>query len=117
MSNDSELKAFKVKDLRRPEVRASGAVAPEGESLPTDHESTSAGFPTVEGVLDSQTLDEAIDGLKPSYQALEALIASGDIRAKGRAKRAMAAYERVADLLEHLYQTKAALEAPAEEQS
>ncbi len=50
-----------------------------------------------------------ITAMRPRYEALEALASRGTIQKKAPAKKAMAAYERAADLFEHLYSMKASL--------
>ena len=102
-----ELSSFRIADVKRPEVRSfqkqsggSGGEAPV---------STSVGFPAIEQRLEQGSIDDLADELRPSYEKLEALIDGGDLKAKAAAKKAMAAYERTADLFEYLFETKSAL--------
>ncbi|MBK6688576.1 MAG: hypothetical protein IPG45_29160 [Deltaproteobacteria bacterium] len=105
-SDDKSLGTFRIGDLRRPEVRGSGktpqeAAAPAGPSV---------GFPAVESRLEAGSIESLADELRPSYEKLEAMASDGDMKQKAAAKKAMAAYERTADLFEYLYETKAALQ-------
>lgn len=99
MSKDGEnLKSFKISDLQKPgpgeRKQASKEPAPQ----------VSAGFPTIEGLLESQELD--LSGLAVRREALEQLSAEGSAQSKGAAAKALAAYERTADLIEFLWETK-----------
>lgn len=73
------------------------------------------GFPAVEGWLERSSMDELVDAMRPRYEALEAMSTGGNLREKGSATKAMAAYERVADLFEYLYATKDSLQGHGEE--
>lgn len=106
MADDEKKGAsFRIGDLRRPEVRTYRKKGAEA----TTPASPSAGFPSIEGWLERGTVDEVVAALRPRYEALETLATRGTVREKGPAKKAMAAYERAADLFEHLFATKAAL--------
>lgn len=97
--------SFRIGDMRRPEVRGqrrAPAPAPEAASV---------GFPAVEAWLEQPSADAVIEAIKPRYEALEAMSTSGAMREKGAAKKAMAAYERAADLFEYLFETKASLQS------
>ena len=72
-------------------------------------EPASAGFPAIESRLEQKTVDEVAEELRGSYEQLEALSEGGNMKEKAAAKKAMAAYERTADLFEYLYMTKEAL--------
>lgn len=100
------MSTFKIGDMRRPSVRAtkkpSAPAAPEAEP--------SLGFPAVEARLEGGTVDSVAEELRESYEHLEQMSASGDMRSKAAAKKAMGAYERAADLFEYLFETKAALQ-------
>jgi hypothetical protein len=111
--DDDKLDSFKIGDLQRPEVRGS-ATARSG-SVEEAPEAPSAGFPAIEGRLENASVDQVADELRPTYEALEALADSGSKQEKAAAKKAMAAYERTADLFEYLYMTRDALAAPPEE--
>lgn len=107
-TDDKSLGSFRIGDLRRPEVRGSGnkPAAPEAEAPA----GPSVGFPAVEVRLEKGSIEALADELRPSYEKLEALVAEGDMKEKAAAKKAMAAYERTADLFEYLFETKAALQ-------
>ncbi len=106
-SDDKSLGTFRIGDLRRPEVRGSGKAPQEAEAAPAG---PSVGFPAVETRLEAGSIEALADELRPSYEKLEALASDGDMKQKAAAKKAMAAYERTADLFEYLYETKAALQ-------
>jgi len=108
MSKEDKLSTFKISDRRRPEVRTFGPKStPPGAAEP--EASPSAGFPAVESRLESSTMDAVADELRPSYEKLEALSLGKDVKLRGPAKKAMAAYERTADLFEYLFATKSSI--------
>ncbi len=100
------LSSFKISDMRRPEVRSLKKSAQED---PPAEESVSVGFPAVEQRLEGGTIDDLADELRGSYEKLEEMLETADIKKKAAAKKALAAYERTADLFEYLFQTKSAL--------
>lgn len=104
MPNDpKELGTFRIADVRRPAVRSftkAQAAVEETEAR------ESLGFPAIESRLESMTLEQLADELRPTYEALERLATQGDFRTKGPAAKAMAAYERTADLFEYLYEVR-----------
>lgn len=55
-------------------------------------------------------MEELAEALRPRYDELERLATSGGLREKSGAKKAMAAYERAADLFEYLFSTKDGLQ-------
>ena len=103
-----DLSSFRIGDLRRPEVRAT--TVRQTEEPP--EQSTSVGFPGIEALLELDSVEEVADRLRPTYEALEKLAESKDMKSRAAATKAMAAYERCADLFEYLFQTKAALATP-----
>lgn len=107
MSSD-ELKGFKISDQVRQRVDrpAGGGKKGAGKS----GEGESVGFPRVEALVGSEEPD--LSGLSTRMAALQELAASGSMKEKAGAKKAAVAYERAADLIEHLLETKAALQAP-----
>ena len=106
MSKD-ELSSFRIGDLRRPEVRGSTRPQkPEPEPEPT------VGFPGIEAWLELDSVEDVADRLRPTYEALETLLSAKDLKTRTAASKAMAAYERCADLFEYLFQTKEALHDP-----
>lgn len=104
-----ELSSFRIADVKRPEVRSFTKAEEGGQPGVTKEASASVGFPAIEARLERGTIDELADELRPSYEKLEALSESGDMKTKAAAKRAMAAYERAADLFEYLFETKATM--------
>lgn len=107
MPRDPKLGGFKVGDLKKPTIRSGGPIKKGAAEEPPP--SASVGFPAIEKRLESSTVDAVADELRPSYEKLEAMASGGDAKAKAAAKKAMAAYERTADLFEYLFSTKAAL--------
>lgn len=107
MSSEDELKGFRIGDKRRPEVRGQASGANSGKVVVT--ESPSAGFPAIEARLEQRSVEEVAEELRGSYERLETLAEGGSMKEKAAAKKAMAAYERTADLFEYLYMTKEAL--------
>jgi hypothetical protein len=106
--DDPELATFRIADVKRPEVRS--LAGPKKGEQDEEPQSMSVGFPAVEGRLERGTIDDLANELSPSYQKLEEIALGKDQRLKGAAKKAMAAYERTADLFEYLFETKAALQ-------
>ena len=106
-----ELTAFRIADVKRPEVRSFNKAAAKDEVR--EEPVVSVGFPAIEGRLERGGIEDLADELRPSYEKLETLSESQDMKAKTAAKKAMAAYERTADLFEYLFETKSALIQPA----
>lgn len=102
MSSD-ELKGFKISDQVRQRVDRPGAAGKKG-----DAEQDSVGFPRVEALVGAEEPD--LTGLATRMAALQALAADGSMKEKAGAKKAAVAYERAADLIEHLLETKAGLQ-------
>ena len=109
MAKDDDLQSFRIGDRVRPHVRASRPPASEEPGALAEAEA-SVGFPHIERVLESRSVEDVAEMLRDSYTRLEALTGASDRRTKAAAKKAMAAYERVADLFEYLFETKAALQ-------
>jgi hypothetical protein len=107
MSSEDELKGFRIGDKRRPEVRGQQSAVGVKGTVP--EASPSAGFPAIESRLEQKTVEEVAAELRGSYEKLEALAESKNKKEKAAAEKAMAAYERTADLFEYLYLTKEAL--------
>lgn len=103
-----DMSTFKIGDMRRPSVRATKK--PSAPAAPEAAE-PSIGFPAVEARLEGGTVDSVAEELRGSYEQLEQMSASGDMRKKAGAKKAMGAYERAADLFEYLFETKDALQS------
>lgn len=109
---DKGLSSFRIGDVKRPEVR-SFTKAQKGGGAEQPPDAPSAGFPAIEARLEKGTIEEFAETLRPSYEKLEALASSPDMKARAAARKVMAAYERVADLFEYLFETKANLQARA----
>ncbi len=103
-----DLSSFRISEIRRPEVRATTLRSPG--SAPS---AGSVGFPGIEALLELDSAEAAADRLRPTYEALERLSTAKEMKTRAAALKAMAAYERCADLFEYLFQTKAALNPPA----
>lgn len=112
MTKDKDLPSFKIGDMRRPEVNNFRKAEPESDEAPVEE---SVGFPAVEQRLENGSIEALAEELRGSYEALEEIALSGGLKEKGAAKRAMAAYERTADLFEYLFETKSAMQSPAGE--
>ena len=107
MTKKDEFSSFKIADVRRPEVRSTQAKG--GKDAVEEEAPISVGFPTIEARLMAGSIDDVAEALRPSYEKLEALASSGGMREKAAAKKAMGAYERTADMLEYLFETKETL--------
>ena len=104
MSDD--LKSFKIQNkvgqrVDRPASRKGAAAEP-----------ASVGFPRIEAIVEAESAD--LSGLAARHQALCDLAKTGTAKDKAAASKAAVAYERAQDLLEHLLQTKAALQGTKE---
>ena len=106
MSNDDKLEGFKISDMKRAEVRSFQKTVSAGGGESPASETPSSGFEHVEQRLEKGSIEEFADEIRETYQKLEELAASGDMKNKSSAQKAMAAYERTADLFEYLYATK-----------
>lgn len=106
MSSDDGLKGFKISDQVRQRVDRPGAPDKAGKGKPAAQESV--GFPRVEALVGADEPD--LSGLATRMSTLQELAASGSMKEKAGAKKAAVAYERAADLLEHLLETKAAMQ-------
>ncbi|MEM7675525.1 MAG: hypothetical protein AAF449_05930 [Myxococcota bacterium] len=106
-----DLSSFRISDVRRrAEVRATSPRKPQDEP-PAE---TSVGFPGVEALLELDSVEEVADRLRPTYEKLEALSTVKDMKTRASARKAMAAYERCADLFEYLFETKSAMQGDPE---
>ena len=97
------MRSFRVGDVKRPTVRTT---KPTDTAQPVAEPTESAGFPSVESRLEGSTVEQVADELAASYGKLEEMSQGPDMRKRGAAKKAMAAYERTADLFEYLFATK-----------
>lgn len=108
MAKEDELSRFKISDRRRPEVRAFGAKG-AAPAAAEPEAAASAGFPAVEARLEKGSIEAVADELRAVYEKLEELSTGKDMKLRGPAKKAMAAYERTADLFEYLFATKSSI--------
>ena len=99
-----ELKGFKISDQVQQRVDRPAAGSKKGDKAGS---AESVGFPRIEALVGSSEPD--LSGLATRMTALQELASSGSNKEKAGAKKAAVAYERAADLLEHLLQTKAAM--------
>jgi hypothetical protein len=102
-----DLGSFRIADVKRPEVRSFKKI---GKDVEEPEPSVTVGFPAIESRLETGTIEGVADELRPSYEKLEELSTKGDMKSRASAKKAMAAYERTADLFEYLFATKTALQ-------
>jgi len=102
----TDLKTFKASDAQKVPLSAGKKKGQAAVAV-----STSAGFPTIEHVIEQDKLDWS--GPEQRLAALRELAESGNAREKGAVRKAIGAYERTQDLLEFLWQTKAGLADPA----
>jgi hypothetical protein len=101
----NELKNFKASDAQKVPLTAGKK---KGQAAV---ETASAGFPTIEHLIEQDKLDWS--GPEQRLAALREVAETGNARDKGVVRKAIAAYERTLDLLEFLWQTKANLANPA----
>lgn len=106
MAKDDGFRSFRIGDRARPHIRSG---TPLEEVLPTAWEPP-GGFSNIERLLEMSSAEAVADTLRVSYRKLEALTASPDMRTRTAAKKAMVAYERVADLIEFLFATRTTLQ-------
>lgn len=106
MSSDDQLKGFKISDQVRQRVDRPAGGDKKAKGRPGEQESV--GFPRIEALVSAEQPD--LSGLSARMSNLQELAASGSLKEKAGAKKAAVAYERAADLLEHLLETKAALQ-------
>jgi hypothetical protein len=104
-----KLENFRIADLKRPEVRSFKVGAAPGSAPAEEPAAASAGFPSIEARLESSSMDAIAEELRASYGKLEELADGNNMKAKSAAKKALGAYERVADLFEYLFATKASI--------
>lgn len=111
MSSD-ELKGFKISDQVRQRVdRPGGNGGKKGGS--SEGPAESVGFPRIEALVGSDEPD--VSGLAARMATLQELADSGSLKEKAGAKKAAIAYERAADLIEHLLATKSSLQGGGKE--
>ncbi len=102
-----KFETFKASDVQKKQPRPK---ARAGAAKDSKKEAVSAGFPSIEGLLDKETLD--LQGLEQRMAELNSLAEGGSAQQKGAARKALIAYEKTQDLLEYLWETKTALSEP-----
>ncbi len=108
---DKKLESFKIGESHKPAVsapkRAQAAANPRAET-----EKYSLGFGRIEGILETDDAAQVSDSLNKLLQALEEMEQKAKApKDKAAAKKAIVAVERTADLLDYLFQTKAAMQS------
>ena len=106
---DDKLKTFKIGDSHRPGMSAPTRKA---GNLQEEEAAASLGFTRIETLLEKEDPVLVGEGLNRVMKQLEELQASGDSnKERAAAKAGMAAVERAVDLIDYLFQTKAAMES------
>lgn len=113
MSKEQKIEGFKIGDTHREGMsRPPAAVVPKKGAAPAQKQAFSVGFARIEALLDNE------DPVEVGKQLNEILIALDELQKRGGSnkeklamRRAVAAVERAVDLMDYLYQTKAAMEA------
>ena len=106
---DEDLKSFKIGDMQG--APRAAPVKPKQSMEPTP-ESQSVGFARIEKLLEAETPDAVTTQLTSILGNLEQFDADATTpKDKSASKKAIAAVERAADLMDYLFQTKAAMEA------
>ena len=97
------LESFKIADTRKPGVTAPA----RADAPPPPPESRSLGFKRIEGLLESDgpgTVRAGLESLKGELAKVEKGAAAN--RDRAAAKKALAAVDRTAELMDFLYDTK-----------
>jgi hypothetical protein len=97
-----KLESFKIADTRKPGVTSPAKAEPVPAPAP---ESQSLGFKRIEGLLERDepaAVRAGLESLKGELARLEA----GSNKDKAAAKKALAAVDRAAELMDFLYKTK-----------
>lgn len=106
---DDDLKSFKIGDMQGGPRAA--PVNPKQAPEPTP-ESQSVGFARIEKLLEAETPDAVSTQLTNILGNLEQFDSDATTpKDKSASKKAIAAVERAADLMDYLFQTKAAMGA------
>lgn len=97
----SDLKSFKIADqVKQPVERPR-----PGQKKTDDVTSSSAGFPRIEGLVESSAPD--LSGLAERHAALDEMArGKGSNKEKAAAKKAAQAYAKARELIEYLLETK-----------
>ncbi len=111
MSKDENLQSFKIGDTRSPGI-GQPRVAKRTRQQEQQSEEASVGFDRIERILEDEDPVQLSETLGSLHQRLEThLDQVQSNRDKAQAKKALVAVERTADLMDYLFQTKAAMEA------
>lgn len=102
MPKSEDFQSFKISDTQQKPLPRSNKPKPQSGEEPV-----SAGFPTIEGRLEGETLD--LSGLQERLTLLNSMADEGSAKEKGAVRKAIGAYERAADLMEFLWETKGGL--------
>jgi len=103
-----KLESFKISETRKPSV----GTTHKGDA-PTSGESQSLGFKRIEGILEKEepaAIRQALERIRDDLAGLEK---KGGNKEKAAVKKAMAAVERAADLMDFLFETKESMQAQA----
>ena len=112
---EEKLGKFKVGDARKAPVAPSKTRA-EQDSKKSQSEAYSLGFSRIEAILETEDAATISASLSQIHSDLAKLNdgAKSSNKDKAAASRAMTAVERTVDLLDYLFQTKAALQSSAQ---
>lgn len=114
MSKDENLQSFKIGDTRSPGI-GQPKVAKRSRQQEQESEEASVGFNRIERILEDEDPVRVSETLGALHQKLEAHLEQAQSnRDKAQAKKALIAVERTADLMDYLFQTKAAMESGTE---
>ncbi len=109
MATDEKLESFKIGDTRQPGVKKAGKS--DDAKRQAESEAASLGFRRIETILeddDAVSVSENLNNLLQNLETFEKQAQNN--RDRAAAKKAIVAVERVADLLDYLFQTKSSLQ-------
>ena len=110
---DKKMESFKIGESRKPSV-SSPKRAQAQAAQRTDTEKFSLGFGRIEQILEADDAATVSEELNKILEALEQFERQAKTpKDKAAVKKAIVAIERTADLLDHLFQTKAAMQTTA----
>ena len=104
--SDTKLKSFKISESHR-----AGISNPISSKVILPSHSQSVGFARIEKILESETpnsIEEKLNSLIPHLEVFQTEATSNKEKLAGT--KAIAAVERVTDLVDYLFQTKEALQ-------
>lgn len=114
--SEKKLETFKIGDKHKPRVTSGAATKDKDKAAEAPPEAATLGFARIEGILDNEPAGAVADKLR--YMTLQLTQREAESKvAKDKAsfKKARIAVDRTRELLEYLFQTKAALLAAAEQ--